>query len=79
MSDAESRILQLAARGEWITLEQTLKGIDKGDLGASETDPVGDVINSSLYKMECDVGGFLVVQFPNALLFFYVVAIYATP
>ncbi|XP_040289762.1 serine/threonine-protein phosphatase 6 regulatory ankyrin repeat subunit A-like [Bufo bufo] len=40
MSQAESRILQLAARGEWITLEQTLKGIDKGDLGASETDPV---------------------------------------
>ncbi|XP_075684046.1 uncharacterized protein LOC142652280 [Rhinoderma darwinii] len=39
MSDAGSRILPLAARGEWITLEQTLKGIDKGDLGASETDP----------------------------------------
>ncbi|XP_056378829.1 serine/threonine-protein phosphatase 6 regulatory ankyrin repeat subunit A-like isoform X2 [Hyla sarda] len=39
MSEAESRILQLATRGEWITLEQTLKGIDKGDLGASEADP----------------------------------------
>ncbi|KAM3929137.1 uncharacterized protein RB166_006918 [Leptodactylus fuscus] len=39
MVDTENRILQLATRGEWITLEQTLKGIDKGDLGASETDP----------------------------------------
>ncbi|XP_063777272.1 serine/threonine-protein phosphatase 6 regulatory ankyrin repeat subunit B-like isoform X2 [Pseudophryne corroboree] len=43
MSDADRgldcRILQLASRGEWITLEQTLKGIDRGDLGVSETDP----------------------------------------
>ncbi|XP_069588476.1 serine/threonine-protein phosphatase 6 regulatory ankyrin repeat subunit B-like [Ranitomeya imitator] len=39
MAQAESRILPLATRGEWITLEQTLKGIDKGDLGTSETDP----------------------------------------
>ncbi|XP_053323897.1 serine/threonine-protein phosphatase 6 regulatory ankyrin repeat subunit B-like [Spea bombifrons] len=36
--DSGSKILQLASRGEWITLEQTLKGIDKGDLGSSEND-----------------------------------------
>ncbi|XP_072269322.1 uncharacterized protein [Pyxicephalus adspersus] len=49
MSDAEKgasthgeigrKILHLAIRGEWIALEQTLKGIDKGDLGDSERDP----------------------------------------
>lgn len=33
-------VLQLAARGEWIALEQTLKGMDKGDLAASQADPV---------------------------------------
>ncbi|KYO45257.1 transient receptor potential cation channel, subfamily N, member 1 isoform A [Alligator mississippiensis] len=32
-------VLQLAARGEWIALEQTLKGMDKGDLAASQADP----------------------------------------
>ncbi|KAM4687553.1 uncharacterized protein O3C94_006066 [Discoglossus pictus] len=36
--DGGSKILQLAIRGEWISLEQTLKAIDKGDLGTSETD-----------------------------------------
>nr|XP_033785571.1 serine/threonine-protein phosphatase 6 regulatory ankyrin repeat subunit A-like [Geotrypetes seraphini] len=30
--DSASKVLQLATRGEWIALEQTLKGIEKGDL-----------------------------------------------
>ncbi|XP_069477814.1 serine/threonine-protein phosphatase 6 regulatory ankyrin repeat subunit B-like isoform X2 [Ambystoma mexicanum] len=33
-----ARVLQLASRAEWITLEQTLKGIDKGDLDASHAE-----------------------------------------
>ncbi|KAG6931799.1 serine/threonine-protein phosphatase 6 regulatory ankyrin repeat subunit B-like [Chelydra serpentina] len=33
-----SRVLHLATRGEWITLEQTLRGMDKGDLAISQTD-----------------------------------------
>ncbi|XP_006635908.3 transient receptor potential cation channel, subfamily N, member 1 [Lepisosteus oculatus] len=32
------RILLLALKGEWITLEQTLKGFDKGDPEISQTD-----------------------------------------
>ncbi|KAM8967607.1 uncharacterized protein RCH25_026220 [Pelodytes ibericus] len=36
--DSGSKILQLASRGEWIALEQTLKGIDRGDGGISEYD-----------------------------------------
>uniref|UniRef100_A0A8C5QBB0 No mechanoreceptor potential C n=1 Tax=Leptobrachium leishanense TaxID=445787 RepID=A0A8C5QBB0_9ANUR len=34
--ESGSRILHLAVRGEWIVLEQMLKGIDKGDLGPNE-------------------------------------------
>ncbi|XP_073186112.1 uncharacterized protein [Lepidochelys kempii] len=33
-----SRVLQLATKGEWITLEQTLRGMDKGDPAISQTD-----------------------------------------
>ncbi|XP_050796459.1 serine/threonine-protein phosphatase 6 regulatory ankyrin repeat subunit B-like isoform X2 [Gopherus flavomarginatus] len=33
-----SRVLQLATKGEWITLEQTLRGMDKGDLAIFQTD-----------------------------------------
>ncbi|XP_075437754.1 uncharacterized protein LOC142476069 [Ascaphus truei] len=36
--DCGSKIVQLASRGDWITLEQTLKGIERGDLGTLETD-----------------------------------------
>ncbi|KAM4704908.1 uncharacterized protein WCC33_009720 [Rhinophrynus dorsalis] len=36
--DCGSKILQLAIRGEWITLEQTLKGIDKEDVVTPEID-----------------------------------------
>ncbi|CAH2286050.1 serine threonine- phosphatase 6 regulatory ankyrin repeat subunit B-like [Pelobates cultripes] len=34
--DCGSKVVQLASRGEWIAVEQMLKGIDKGDLGPSE-------------------------------------------
>ncbi|XP_043363209.1 serine/threonine-protein phosphatase 6 regulatory ankyrin repeat subunit B-like isoform X4 [Dermochelys coriacea] len=33
-----SKVLQLATKGEWITLEQTLRGMDKGDPAISQTD-----------------------------------------
>ncbi|KAE8599772.1 hypothetical protein XENTR_v10017317 [Xenopus tropicalis] len=36
--DGGNRILQLACRAEWISLEQTLKGIDKGEIGGTEID-----------------------------------------
>ncbi|XP_018122170.1 provisional ortholog of ankyrin repeat domain 52 L homeolog isoform X1 [Xenopus laevis] len=36
--DVRSKILHLTCRAEWITLEQTLKGIDKGEMGSSEID-----------------------------------------
>ncbi|XP_067414419.1 serine/threonine-protein phosphatase 6 regulatory ankyrin repeat subunit B-like [Emydura macquarii macquarii] len=35
---SNSRVLQLATKGEWIVLEQTLRGMDKGDLSISQTD-----------------------------------------
>ncbi|XP_032876287.1 ankyrin repeat and SOCS box protein 18-like [Amblyraja radiata] len=36
-----NRVLQLASRGEWATLEQALKSIDKGDRDISHTDEDG--------------------------------------
>lgn len=37
-SGAGARVLQLASRGEWIALEQTLKGIDKCDVDVCQAD-----------------------------------------
>lgn len=37
-----NRVLQLASRGEWATLEQALKSIDKGDRDISHTDEVSN-------------------------------------
>lgn len=30
-SGSSQRLLQLSLKGEWIALEQTIKGLDKGD------------------------------------------------
>ncbi|XP_064204441.1 transient receptor potential cation channel, subfamily N, member 1 [Anguilla rostrata] len=35
---SKQRVLQLALRGEWIALEQTIKGLDKGDSEISQFD-----------------------------------------
>lgn len=37
---SSQRVLQLALRGEWIALEQAIKGLDKGDSQISQFDEV---------------------------------------